>query len=70
LVHHPEHYKPSTDGVLIYFSSRTGDLADELSKIEGAGGQILVPKTLIAEDIGYMAVFLDTEGNRIALHSR
>ncbi|CAN5526732.1 VOC family protein [soil metagenome] len=70
LVHHAEHYKPSTDGVLIYFSSRTGDLEDELAKIEPAGGQILVPKTLIAEDIGYMAVFMDTEGNRIALHSR
>jgi uncharacterized protein len=70
LVHHPDHYKPSADGVLIYFSSRKGDLADELSRIEAAGGQVLVPKTLIAEDIGYMAVFLDTEGNRIALHSR
>lgn len=70
LVHHPEHYKPSTDGVLIYFSSRTGDLANELGKVESAGGQILAPKTLIAEDIGYMAVILDTEGNRIALHSR
>lgn len=69
LVHHDE-YKPSTEGVVIYFSSQTGDLNDELARIEPAGGKVLVPKTLITEDVGYMAVFLDTEGNRVALHSR
>jgi hypothetical protein len=69
LVYNEDNYKPSMDGVLIYFSSRTGDLADELARVEGAGGKILVPKTLITEDIGYMAVCLDTEGNKIALHS-
>jgi len=31
--------------------------------------KILVPKTQISEDYGYMAMFIDTEGNRIALHS-
>jgi predicted enzyme related to lactoylglutathione lyase len=70
LVKHPEHYKPSTDGVLIYFSSITGDLADELARVEPAGGKMLMPKTQITPDIGYMALFVDTEGNRVALHSR
>jgi predicted enzyme related to lactoylglutathione lyase len=70
LVYHKEYYKPSIDGVLIYFTSQTGDLANELNHVEGAGGKVLQPKTLISEDIGYMAIFLDTEGNRIALHSR
>jgi hypothetical protein len=37
--------------------------------VEAAGGKILVPKTEISPDYGFMAVFLDTEGNRIALHS-
>jgi hypothetical protein len=37
--------------------------------VEAAGGKVLVPKTQISEDIGYMGVFLDTEGNRIAIHS-
>ncbi len=69
LVYHKDFYKPSTDGTLVYLVSQTGDLADELSRIEAAGGQVLVPKTLIAENYGYMAVFLDTEGNRVALHS-
>ncbi len=69
LIHNPAHYKPSKDGALVYFTSRTGDLADELSRIEKAGGKIERSKTQISEDHGYMALFTDTEGNRVALHS-
>ena len=69
LVYHKGFYKPSTDGALIYFTSRTGDIKDELSRIEKAGGKILKPKTQISPEHGYMALFLDTEGNRVALHS-
>ncbi|WP_340201791.1 VOC family protein [Ascidiimonas sp. W6] len=62
-------YTPSEQkGVLIYFSSE--DVNQELNQIPQAGGKILQPKTQISEEIGYMAIFLDTEGNRIALHSR
>lgn len=68
LVKYEEWYKPSHDGVLIYFSST--DIQVELSKIVSAGGVILVHRRMIAEDIGFMAVFIDTEGNRIALHSQ
>ncbi|MAW94729.1 MAG: glyoxalase [Leeuwenhoekiella sp.] len=66
LVQH-EAYKPSTEGSLIYFAS--DDLALPLSRVEQAGGKVLQEKTQISEDHGYMAVFTDTEGNRIALHS-
>ncbi|WP_396589623.1 VOC family protein [Allomuricauda sp. R78024] len=62
-------YKPSnTEGVLIYFASV--DVENELNRIEKAGGKILKPKTQISPEVGYMGLFLDTEGNRIALHSR
>jgi len=62
-------YIPSdSHGVLIYFSS--ADVNNELSKVEKAGGKVIVTKTQISPDIGYMAVCLDTEGNRFALHSR
>lgn len=70
LVYHPDHYKPSTDGVLIYFTAFSGDLSVELSRVEKAGGKILESKTLIAEGYGFMALITDSEGNRIALHSR
>jgi len=68
-VYNKEFRKPSVDGVLVYFTAQSGDLSIELARIEGAGGKVLVKKTLIADDIGHMAVFLDSEGNRIALHS-
>ncbi len=63
-------YRPSSDGALVYFTAFSGDVANELSKVEGAGGKVLQAKKLISEEHGYMALFLDTEGNRIALHSR
>jgi hypothetical protein len=70
LVYNPEFYKPSVEGTLVYFSSMSDDLNDELGRVESAGGKIIIPKTQISEDIGYMGVFIDSEGNRIALHSR
>jgi hypothetical protein len=70
LVYQPDHYKPSTNGVLIYFTAFSGDVAVELGRVEAAGGKIVQGKTLIAEDYGYMAIINDTEGNKIALHSR
>ncbi|MGB1283892.1 MAG: VOC family protein [Polaribacter sp.] len=66
-----EDYIPSaTHGTLVYFNSQTGDINDELKRIETAGGKILRPKTLISDEIGYMAVILDSEGNRIALYNK
>ena len=69
LVKHEEWYFPSdTKGPLVYFSSN--EVQMHLDKVEKAGGEILVPRTQISEDVGYMGVFKDSEGNRIALHSR
>lgn len=70
LVYHPENYKAGTDGVLIYMTAHSGNLSEELKRVEPAGGKILNAKTYISEDYGYYALVLDTEGNRIALHSR
>jgi uncharacterized protein len=69
LVHHPDHYEPSANGVLIYFTAFSGDVSVEIERVESAGGKVLSPKKLIAPEVGYMALFLDSEGNRIALHS-
>ena len=68
LIYNEEFYQPRDNGTLVYFASENCD--NELSRIEAAGGKILQAKKLIAEEIGYMGVFLDTEGNRIALQSR
>jgi len=62
-------HKPSaTDGPLIYLNGNP-DVQIVLSRVEAAGGKIMMPKTEISPEYGYMGVFLDTEGNRIALHS-
>ena len=62
-------HKPSaTDGPLIYLNANP-DLQLVLDRIENAGGKIMVPKTEISPEYGYMAVLIDTEGNRIGLHS-
>ena len=66
LIQH-ESYVPSAEGVLLYFSS--DDVNVPLLKVNNAGGKIFQEKTQISTEYGYMAVFLDTEGNRIALHS-
>lgn len=62
-------HKPSaTDGPLIYLNGNP-DLQQVLGKVEAAGGKVIVPKTEISPEYGYMGVFVDTEGNRIGLHS-
>ena len=62
-------HKPSaTDGVLIYLNGNP-DVQNVLDKVEKAGGKIMVPKTEISPEYGFMGVFMDTEGNRIGLHS-
>ncbi len=67
LVEGPMH-KPSMDGAKIYFNGNP-DLADALSRVEAAGGKVMMPKTKIGDDIGHMAFFTDTEGNAVAMHS-
>ena len=62
-------YQPSnTDGPLIYLNANP-DVQIVLDRVEAAGGKILVPKTEISPEYGYMGIFQDTEGNRIGLHS-
>jgi predicted enzyme related to lactoylglutathione lyase len=64
-----EWYKPTQDGVLVYLNGGA-DLSNILNRIEGAGGKITVPKTKITDEIGYFAIFIDSEGNRVGLHSQ
>jgi predicted enzyme related to lactoylglutathione lyase len=59
-----EIYKPTKDGVVIYF--KTQNIDETLKLATSNGGQILYPKT--DNGIGFVAEFEDTEGNRIALY--
>ncbi len=59
--------EPSANGITLYLNGGN-DLSVPLSRVEPAGGKIVMPKTHIGEH-GYMALLMDTEGNKIALHS-
>ncbi len=63
-----EGYKPTADGVTIYLNGG-GNLQTILDKVEKNGGKIIVPKTAHADQSGFFALFLDTEGNKLGLNS-
>ncbi len=67
LNYHPEFYKSGQQGPLLYLNAGS-NMERILDNIVKAGGQILVPKTLINENMGFMSVFIDSEGNRVALN--
>jgi uncharacterized protein len=69
LIQAEDFYKPSaTDGVLIYLNANP-DVQNILDRVEAAGGKVVMPKTEISPEHGFMGVIVDTEGNRIGLHS-
>ena len=57
---------PSETGTTVYFF--VDDLDGTLSKVDGAGGIILQPKTMISEEHGFYGLIKDSEGNRVGLH--
>lgn len=61
-------YKPSTEGITLYLNGGD-DLQLILEKVKNQKGKILVPKTQISPEMGYFAMFMDCEGNKMALHS-
>ena len=63
-----ENYTPSELGALLYFYSE--DVQIELDRIKNAGGKVQQKKKMISPEHGFMALFRDTEGNRIALYSK
>lgn len=63
-----EDYKPSSDGVIAYLNGGK-DLQTMLDKIENNNGKVIVPKTQISPEMGYFGMFIDSEGNKMAVHS-
>lgn len=60
--------RPSRDGTIAYLNAGA-DLQQTLDRLPGLGAEIIVEKTLIAPEIGYFALFRDSEGNTVGLHS-
>lgn len=63
-----EGYSPSANGVKLYLNGGN-DLNTVLNRVEAAGGKVIMPKVQISPELGAFAVFQDSEGNTISLHS-
>lgn len=69
IVWHTDFYKPSAEaGPLLYLNGNP-DLNSIQERIVAGGGKLLIAKRQVSQQFGYMAVFMDSEGNRLALHS-
>ena len=61
-------YSPGSTGAVIYFTC--DDVSTAMGKVTSAGGEVLRAKTPVSPEFGFMGLALDSEGNRIALHSK
>lgn len=58
----------SMDGITLYLNANP-DIDAIIARIEDAGGKVLLAKQEVSPEIGYIAYFNDSEGNRLALHA-
>jgi uncharacterized protein len=60
--------QPGDAGTVVYLNADPR-LDEMLGRVRAAGGEVLVPRTELPDDIGCYAVFRDSEGNRVGLHA-
>jgi uncharacterized protein len=63
-----EGHKPAAEGTMVYINV-DDDLDDSLERVWSAGGRVTLPKTALPPGMGFFAHFIDSEGNRVGLHS-
>ena len=63
-----EGYEPSAKGTVTYLAAVPG-IDAALARVAGAGAKVLMPKTALPNDQGFIAHVSDSEGNRIGLHA-
>lgn len=63
-----EGIRPSTDGAIVYLNADPS-IDAVLEQVEAAGGRVAQPRTALPGDMGHFALIVDTEGNRVGLHS-
>jgi uncharacterized protein len=63
-----ENFVPAMTGTTVYLDGGN-DLSVPLGRVESAGGKVILPKTAIGANRGFIALFIDTEGNKVGFHS-
>ena len=61
--------KPSTTGTMVYLQAGK-DLQPYLDRVKAAGGTVFMEKTQLGPNMGFFAIFDDSEGNRVGLYSK
>lgn len=67
-VTHAAGMEPGQNGSVVYLNGGN-DLNSVLEKVEQAGGSVVVPKTEIGNNFGFFGIFIDSEGNKVGVHS-
>ena len=62
-------HNPSTDGAVVYLNANPA-IQTVIERVEKSGGKVVMPKTQISPEVGYMAFFVDSEGNKVGLHAQ
>lgn len=57
----------SAGGPTVYFASG-GDIEGMVKRVQDAGGMVVMPPTNMGDMVGTLAVFIDSEGNRVGIH--
>ena len=64
-----EKLKSSGEGTMVYLDAGN-DLQPNLDRVENAGGSVEIGKTSLGPDMGFFAIFFDSEGNKVGLYSK
>jgi uncharacterized protein len=62
------HAKPAQHGTMVYLNAAPS-IDVWIDRAQKAGAKIMTPKTALPPGMGYIALFVDTEGNRVGLHA-
>jgi uncharacterized protein len=68
IVQSPQH-KPSVGGAVLYLNANPS-IQKVIDGVTKAGGKVVLPRTEISPEIGCMAFFIDSEGNKVGLHAQ
>ncbi|WP_323121421.1 VOC family protein [Burkholderia alba] len=68
IVYDPQQIKPSANGVLVYLNAGAS-VTSALDRAKRAGGLVQGTVVELPNNYGYIGYLIDTEGNRVGLHS-
>ena len=66
LCHYAQFYHPGEQGAIVYFAAHH-DVVAMQERVVATGGEVLIPWRMISPEQGSMALFKDSEGNRIGV---